>query len=50
MNEVCQCDTSVGSEFELEFSKLALVNEIVKNCMKLESITNNFFNKISQCI
>ena len=36
--------------FELEISKLILVDEIVRNYMKLESITNNFFNKFSQYI
>ena len=46
MNEVCQCDASLRSKFELETSKLALVDEIVRNCVKLESITDNFLNKL----
>ena len=48
MNEVSQCDTSVRSGFELETTKLTLVDEVVRNHMKLKSITNNFFDKFTQ--
>jgi len=50
MNEVGQRYTGIHSELEPETSKLALVNEVVRDYMKLELITNDFFNQFTQCV
>jgi len=50
MNKVDQRYTSIHSELEPETSKLALIDEVVRDYMKLEPITNDFFNQFTQCI
>jgi len=47
MNKVYQSDASIRSGFELETIKLALIDEVVRNHIKLKSITNNFLTSFS---
>ena len=49
-NEMGECDTYISHEFELEATKLTMVNEIVSDYMKLDSVTNDFFDEFSQCV
>ena len=48
MNEVSEYHAHIRGKFELETTKLALINEVVRNRMKLKSITNDFFNEFTQ--
>ena len=50
MNEMGKCNTHISCGFELETAKLTVVNRIISNHMKLDSVTDNFFNEFSQCI
>ena len=50
MNEIGKCNTYISCGFELEAVKLTVVNEIISNHMKLDSVTDNFFNEFFQCI
>jgi len=43
-NEVSQCYACISYELGFEFSKLALIDEVVGECLKLESIANDFFD------
>jgi len=46
-NEISESDSSIQSGFKLEFTKLALINEVVRHHMELESITDDFFDKFT---
>ena len=48
MNKVGKCNVCVRSGFELETTKLALMNKVVRDCVELKSITNNFFNEFTE--
>jgi len=50
VNEMGKSDSSIWSEFKLESTKLALMNEVVRHHMELESITDEFFNKFTHSI
>ena len=50
MNEIGKSDSSIWSEFKLESTKLALMNEVVRHHMELKSITNDFFNKFTHSV
>ena len=49
-NDVCQHYACIYCRLELETSKLTSMDEIIGYCMKLESVTNDFFNKFVQDI
>jgi len=44
MNEVSQHYAYISCGLGLEFSKLALMNEVIGEHLKLEPIANDFFN------
>ena len=50
MNEVSEHYACIKDGFELETTKLALMDEVVRSCMELKSITDNFFDKFTQCV
>ena len=47
-NEVDECNAHIRSGFELETTKLALLNEVVRDHVELKSITDNFFDEFIQ--
>ena len=47
VDEMGKSDSSIQSGFKLKFTKLALMNEVVRHHTKLESITNEFFNEFT---
>jgi len=49
-NEMSEGNVGIRSRLKLESSKLVLMDEVVRHHMKLESITNDFLDKFSQCI
>ena len=49
-DKVSKSDFSISCRSMLKFTKLALVDEVVWDHMELETITNDFLNKFSQCI
>jgi len=50
VNEVSERHTCIRGGFKLETTKLALIDEVVRNCMELKSITDDFFNELTQCV
>ena len=48
VNKVDKCNAYVRSGFKLETTKLALMDEVVRDCVELKSITDNFFNEFTQ--
>jgi len=46
-NKMGESDSSIQSRFKLESTKLALINEVVRHHMELESITDDFFDKLT---
>ena len=44
VNEVSQCYACVSHRLGLESPKLALMDEVVGDCLKLEPIANDFFD------
>ena len=49
-NEVGKHNVHIRSRFELETTKLALMNEVVRDHVELKSITDNFFDEFTQCV
>ena len=49
-NEMGQSNTHICCGFEFKTAKLTMVYEIVNNHMKLDSVTDDFFDKFSQCV
>ena len=45
VNKMSENNTCISHGFELETAKLTVMNEIVGDHMKLESITNNLFDE-----
>jgi len=50
VNKVSQCYACISHGLELESSKLALMNEVVGDHLKLKPITNDFFDLFAQSI
>ena len=50
MNEIGKSDSCIQSRFKLESTKLALINEVVRHHIELESITNDFFDKFTHSV
>ena len=50
MNEISKGNSYIWSGFKFEITELALVNEIVRHHMELESFTNDFFDKFTQSV
>ena len=50
VNEVSKCYAHIRGRFELETTKLALIDKVVRNCMELKSITDGFFNEFTQYV
>ena len=46
----CFITTYICRRFELKAAKLTMVYEIVSNHIKLDSVTDDFFNEFSQCV
>jgi len=49
-NEVGEYNAHIRSEFEHKTTKLALIDEVVRDHMELKSITDNFFDEFTQCV
>jgi len=49
-NEMDECNAYISCGFELKAAKLTVVNEIVSNHMRLDSVADDFFNEFSQCV
>jgi len=49
-NKMGECNTHISCGFELETTKLTVVNDIISNHMKLDSVADDFFDEFSQCI
>jgi len=49
-NEMDEYDTHISCGFELEATKLTVVNDIVSDHMKLDSVADDFFDEFSQCV
>ena len=47
INKMDKSDTCISCGFELETAKLTVMNEIIGDHMKLESITDDFFNEFT---
>jgi len=48
VNEMSQCYACVSHGLRLETSKLALMNEVVGDHLKLEPLANDFFDQLVQ--
>ena len=46
-NKIGESNICISYRFELETAKLTVVNEIVRDHMKLESITDDFFDEFT---
>ena len=49
-NEISQCYVCISHRFRLETSKLVLINEVVRDHLELEPLTNDFFDQLAQGI
>jgi len=45
MNKVSESNSSIKCQSMFESTQLTLVNEIIQNCMKLKTFTNDFLNE-----
>jgi len=50
MNKMGESDTYISCGFKLEATKLTVMNEVVRDHMKLDSIADGFFNVFTQCV
>ena len=50
MNKMGESDTRISCRFKLEATKLTVMNEVVRDHMKLDSITNGFSNEFTQYV
>jgi len=48
VNKMSQCYTCISCGLGLKTSKLALMNEVVGDCLELESLANDFFDQLAQ--
>jgi len=49
-NEVGERNAHIRSKFKLKTTKLALIDEVVRDHVELKFITDNFFDEFTQCV
>ena len=50
INKMGENNTYISCGFKLEAAKLTMINEVVRDHMKLDSIADGFFNEFTQYV